>query len=178
MSEQLESYTIAGKTIPHRPENEVVQLAQVSVYDGRLEVCLPSHPFGYFRCDSEIWQHTIYEIEMLSETMRTAAAGPFPPPLGARPDEPDIGDFFPTICIEVCYSLESPGAQRASFFCRSKRTLPKWGGLNVFLGVALDGAFAEVVLQPEEALTFADWLDRQIQTIKINADQESTVEEL
>ncbi|CAN5390162.1 hypothetical protein BH09PAT4_BH09PAT4_09020 [soil metagenome] len=183
MSEQVESYTVVGRTVPYRPENEMVRMVEVSVHDGRLEVSLVEHPCGNFRCSSEIWQHTMYEMEMLSDTLRTAAAGPFPPPILTQGNAPEtarylgpaseeFGNFFPSICIEVCYSLESPGAQRAIFICRSKRTLLKWGGHYVSLGVALECAFAEVVLQPAEALAFADWLDRQIQEIKIEAGQE------
>lgn len=159
--------SISGRAIPYHPDNEIIPLAEISIDDSRLEVTLLSNPEGPVRCSCEIWEHTIYELEQLSATLRLAAAGPFPPTFKAPTPESRIGlvaNLSLAVVLEIGYSLEVPGAARARFFCSSRT----WGSARrhgVSIGMALSGRFGEVVVEPQQAVELADWIDAQIRTL-------------
>jgi hypothetical protein len=164
MSANSDRYTIFGKTTPSRREDEAVPFAEISVGETHLEVVLISSPAEGLRCSCELWEHTIHELECLSAALRKTAEGPFPLPHEVSTPKSQIGTvlrLFPTVDVEVGYSLAEPRAPRASFFCSSKRH-PLSGQLLIRLGAAVSGGFAEVVLEPSQAIELADWLDRQI----------------
>lgn len=159
--------SISGTAIPYHPDNEIIRLAEISIDDSRLEVTLLSNPEDPSRCSCGIWEHTIHELEQLSAALRSATAGPFPPRFKAPTPESRIGlvaNLSLTADLELGYSLEEPRAARARFFCSSRT----WGSARrhgVSIGMALSGRFGEVVLESQQAVELADWIDKQIRTL-------------
>jgi hypothetical protein len=178
MREIFESYTITGKRLSYRPDNEVITLAEISIDDSGFDIVLRGSLSEPVRCRSEIWDHTPYEFEKLSAGLRAAAAGPFPPPIPVPSGDPEGGETInlsPALWVELGYSLKNHSAPRVSFYCFSLALWRRWGSHIVFLGVASQGALLEVALEPKQATDLADWLDRQIKWI-YSADDEGEEE--
>jgi hypothetical protein len=164
MKTQMENYALFGRATPYRPDNPTILLAEISIRGSRLQVELLSETAGRVRCVCVIWEHTIYELETLCVALRATAREPFPQSHQVPTPKSGLGQslqLFPSVDLEVGYSLDEPGATRARFFCSSKRHYSN-GSLLVRIGVAVSGAFAEIVVAPSQASEFADWLDRQI----------------
>lgn len=163
-----ERYIIAGKATPYRADNPTTSLAEISIGTESLEVILTSGSLGPWRCCCKIWDHTVYELEILSLAVRCSAEKEFPPRLEVPSPESQFGtekELRLSVSMEVGYSLGEPGADRVTFICYSR----DWGflehSLGVLIGVALSGGYGEVVITPLEAVEFADWLDHQIARI-------------
>lgn len=162
-----ERHIIAGKPLPYRSKSEDIVLGEIGITEAGLEVVLLGSPFGPLKCGCEIWEHTIYEMETLSSALHCAAADTFPPDLEVPRPEGRIGTrkSLPlAVSIEVGYSLGTPGASRATFFCSSRT----WGKLvrdrelGVLIGLAVSGGYREVVVEPARAIALADWLDQWV----------------
>lgn len=167
MTDQGDRYQLWGRRVPYRPDNEIALFAELSITSDQLIVSLLTNPFGPLRCSTEIWEHTIHELEVLSACLRCAAAGPFPYPIAVETPDSRIGAtgrLFLAVDMEIGYSLERPSEARARFFCSSNIWDLRDRKLGVALGIAVSGAFAEVVMEPPNALELADWLDHHTKT--------------
>lgn len=167
MTSHGDSYQIRGRSIPYHHDNEIVLFAEIGITSDQLIVSLLANPFGPLRCSTEIWEHTIHELEVLSACLRCAAVGPFSYPIAVETPESRIGatgSLFLAVDMEIGYSLERPSEARARFFCSSNIWDLRDRKLGVALGIAVSGAFAEVVMEPSNALELADWLDHHTRT--------------
>lgn len=167
MKSQSDIYRISGRGIPYRSDNETILFAELSIASDQLKISLLSSPFGPLHYYSEIWEHTIHELEVLSACLRCAAAGAFPHPIAVETPESKIGAtgrLFLAVDMEIGYSLERPNSARARCFCSSNVWGLKDRRLGVALGIAVCGAFGEVVMEPPGALELSDWLDHHTRT--------------
>lgn len=163
MTNQGDRYQLWGRSVPYRPDNEIVLFAELSIASDQLVIGLLSSPLGPLHCSSEIWEHTIHELEVLSACLRCAATGVFPHPIAVETPKSRIGAIgrlFLAVDMEIGYSLERPCDTRVRLFCSSSMWDLQHRKLGVALGIAISGVLGEVVMEPLHALELADWLDR------------------
>ena len=163
-----ETFHILGKSIPIRRDAELVPLGFLCVRDWRFEVELAGRDA---RCGCRIWEHTIYEMEVLSTALRCAAADEFPPSIQIPTPESELGTpttLRPAVVMELGYCIDRPGDARARVSCNSRRRALR-GPIEIFLGIAIDGSFNEVAIDAVQAEDLATWLDRQIRWIYLEA---------
>lgn len=147
-------------------DGDPIELGEISVdfSEFELRVTLLGGPNGPQSCTCEVWEHTIYELEILYSALRRAAAQEFPPTIDV--DTPASRLFATlgvstTAHIEVGLSLKTPSANRAVFFCTSK-IQPRGRALAVIIGLTIAGTFSEVLAEPRHARELADWLEAQV----------------
>jgi hypothetical protein len=63
---------------------------------------------------------------------------------------------------EIGYSLDDPGGAGEVLSSGKRHPLQE---LSVSIGVGLSGAWGEVLVDPSQAIEFADWLDDQIASL-------------
>lgn len=141
MINQNESYAVAGKPLPYREDSNVISLVTIKIGVAFVEIVMAPSFANSKRITFEIWEHTIYELETLSMSLRYAAKQPFPQPFKVPTPESWIGASlylsFVSEC-EVGYSIHSPGSDRSTFFCSSRhRSLSD--NLGVWIGLAIMG---------------------------------------
>lgn len=166
MSSSETSFIIVGKPIPYRPEFEPVQLGEIHCDWPTLRVVLTLAEGGPFACECEVWEHTVYELELLSSTLHRAAVEIFPPEVKVDRPESQIGTTLTlrtASTIEVGYSIQDPAAGRSHFTCYSR----EWGKprdrtLGVAIALSVGGRIGEVVVEPALARELAVWLDGKI----------------
>lgn len=163
-----ETYTITGKTVPFKADNDIVSLAKITIFESEIEIVLLVLGNNPLNLNFKIWEHTIYELEGLCVSLRATMVAPFPVPFEEPSPESRIGNYHSVplaMDIEMGYSLERPAAPRARFFCSSRL----WGTgdkkLGVAIGLALSGSYAEVVVEPDQASDLANWIEKQVARI-------------
>lgn len=154
--------------MPFNLKGDPFCLGEIRIGSGELEVELRLFESESRCVSSEIWEHTIHELESLACSLRCAAGGRFPWPIEVDSPESFIGpkvNLNPVVECELGYSIHNPNADRAMLYCSSR----DWGSidrkLGVKIGLAMKGAFAEAVLEPAHAIDLADWLDCQLQNL-------------
>jgi hypothetical protein len=166
MNEQKETYNIVGRPLPYREDAEVVSLAEITIANRVVEMVLGGSSSIPKRIAFEIWEGTIHELETLSTSLRRAAESAFPQAFELSRRESWIGQTINLKLVvecEVGYSLGNPSSDRCTFFCSSRDRGLRDRNLGVQIGVALMGAYGEVVMEPSQANDFADWLDSHIE---------------
>jgi hypothetical protein len=168
MGSQGGRFVIEGRSIPFRPGSDTVVLGEIGATSSRLEVVLTNSPFGPLSCRCEVWEHTIHELETLSSSLRGAAGDEFPPRVEVHRAESQIGTSLSlrtAASVELGYSLQKPGAPRATLFCSSRNWGSRGGALGVLIGLAVAGGYGEAVVEPSHAIKLADWLDLKVAAI-------------
>lgn len=162
MINKSETYVVIGKPIPYNDGDSPVPLAVITVMADTVMLEMDSFFANSKTLAFEIWEHTIYEFETLFIALRHAARHQFPQSLELPINSSWISERRDLTLVAECevgYSIASPSSNRSTFYCSSQ----EWGeGLGVKVGVALGGAFGEVVMEPHQANALANWLEGQL----------------
>lgn len=168
--EQPGKYSIVGKPTPYQHNGLIVELADILISNTQLRVELKRESAETLACECGIWEHTVHELEALAESVRRVSERVCPPSIEVERENSQIGAAIRlpvAITIEVGYSLDSPGTSRARFFCFSRTFGMGNSQLGIVIGLAVSGAYGEVILDPSDALAFAHWIEEHLAQLYI-----------
>lgn len=176
MTHPIALYEIVGRSLPITADSNPVHLGSLMIGPDTLSIRVETKEYGSRIVRCPIWEHTIYELERLSSSLKEVASGDLDLTLKVDRHQSAIGDqitlSFAAEC-ELGYNLKFPGSGRARFMCSYieprpiPSPIPAMQPALVWIALGLLGTYNEVVIGVQEAEDLSNWIDEQLTRFEV-----------